>query len=103
MRCQDIAQEIEKLASPPSGLDYDPTCTLGRWQWYSSWLNWVKIWLSNLSRHALRNLSCTTIRPLREAIDRFLKAYQETAAPFECTKAVVHLRTSSNVNSHLYK
>src|ERR1051325_8227052 len=56
---------------------------------YSSWLNMVEVWFSILSRHALRNLSCTTIRQLRDAIDRFVKAYQQTAAPFEWTKAVV--------------
>jgi len=27
---------------------------------------------------------------LREAIDKFVKAYNKTAAPFEWTKAVVH-------------
>jgi transposase len=47
---------------------------------YSSWLHMVEVWF-NLSRQALRNLSCTTIRQLREAIDRFVKAYQQTAAP----------------------
>src|SRR5579871_6462347 len=57
---------------------------------YSSWLNMVEVWFSILSRQALRNLSCTAIRQLREAIDRFVKAYQQTAAPFEWTKAVVH-------------
>ena len=50
----------------------------------------VEVWFSILSRQALRNLSCTAIRQLREAIDRFVKAYQQTAAPFEWTKAVVH-------------
>ena len=34
----------------------------------------------------MRNLSCTEARQLREAIDRFVKAYQETAAPFEWAK-----------------
>jgi hypothetical protein len=29
-------------------------------------------------------------RQLREAIDRFVDAYQETAAPFEWTKQVVY-------------
>ena len=50
---------------------------------YSSWLNLVESWFSILGRQALRNLSCTEARQLREAIDRFVKAYQETAAPFE--------------------
>jgi transposase len=56
---------------------------------YSSWLNMLEVWFSILSRQALRNLSCTAVRQLREAIDRFVQAYQETAAPFEWTKAVV--------------
>jgi transposase len=57
---------------------------------YSSWLNMVEIWFSILSRQALQNLSCTAVRQLRRAIDAFVKVYQETAAPFEWTKAVVH-------------
>jgi transposase len=57
---------------------------------YSSWLNMVEVWFSILSRQALRNLSCTTVSQLRDAIDRFVQAYQKTATPFEWTKAVVH-------------
>lgn len=57
---------------------------------YSSWLNMVESWFSILSRQALRNLSCSEARQLREAIDRFVQAYQETAAPFEWTKEVVY-------------
>lgn len=56
---------------------------------YSSWLNMVEVWFSVLSRQAWRHLSCQTMRQLREAIDRFVQAYQQTAAPFEWTKAVV--------------
>lgn len=57
---------------------------------YSSWLNQVECWFSILSRSALRGASFTSARQLREAIDRFVKAYNETAAPFEWKKAVVH-------------
>ena len=57
---------------------------------YSSWLNMVESWFSILSRQALRNLSCSEARQLREAIDRFVQAYQETAAPFDWTKEVVY-------------
>jgi transposase len=56
---------------------------------YSSWLNMVEAWFSILSRQALRNLSATSVRQLRGAIDRFAKAYSETATPFEWTKAAV--------------
>jgi len=56
---------------------------------YSSWLNMVEVWFSILSRQALRNLSATSVQQLRKAIDRFVKAYRETATPFEWTKAFV--------------
>ena len=38
---------------------------------YSSWSNMVEVWFSSLSRRALKNLSCTAVRQLREAIDSF--------------------------------
>ena len=65
---------------PQVHLHYTPT--------YSSWLNMVESWFSILSRQALRNLSCSQARQLREAIDRFVKAYQETAVPFEWKQVV---------------
>ena len=55
----------------------------------SFWFNMVEVWFSIWSRQALRNLSCTAVKQLRQAIDAFVKAYQQTAAPFEWTKAVV--------------
>ena len=57
---------------------------------YSSWLNVVEVWFSILSRQAVQNLSSTAIRQLYEFIDRFVKVYRKTAAPFEWTGAVVH-------------
>ncbi len=57
---------------------------------YSSWLNQVEVWFSILSRQALRGASFTSPRQLREAIDHFVAAYNQTAYPFEWTKAVVH-------------
>jgi transposase len=71
-------------------LQQHPTVHLHFIPTYSSWLNMVEVWFSILSRQALRNLSCTTVAQLREAIDRFVKAYEKTATPFEWTKAVVH-------------
>ena len=35
-------------------------------------------------------MSFTSPTQLREAIDKFVKAYNKNAAPFEWTKAVVH-------------
>ena len=57
---------------------------------YSSWLNQVECWFSILSRAALRSASFTSSRQLRDAIDRFVKLYNQQAAPFKWKKAVVH-------------
>jgi transposase len=57
---------------------------------YSSWLNQVEVWFSILAEHALKNLSLTKAKELRDAIDRYVKVYHPKAAPFEWTKAVVH-------------
>jgi transposase len=57
---------------------------------HASWLNQVEVWFSILARRALRNASFTSRDKLREAIDRFIHAYNEEATPFEWTKQVVH-------------
>jgi transposase len=56
---------------------------------YSSWLNQVECWFSILSRQALRGASFTSPGQLRQAIDDFVNVYNQRAAPFEWTKAVV--------------
>ena len=56
----------------------------------ASWLNMIEIWFSILARAALAGASFTAIRQLREAIDRFIAAWNPTAHPFEWTKEVVH-------------
>ena len=56
----------------------------------ASWLNQVEVWFSILTRRVLRNGSFTSPRQVREAINRFLEAYNQDAAPFEWTKQVVH-------------
>jgi len=56
----------------------------------ASWLNQVEVWFSILTRRVLRNGSFTSPQQVREAIDRFLEAYNQDAAPFEWTKQVVH-------------
>lgn len=66
---------------PNVHLHYTPT--------YSSWLNQAECWFSILSRQALRGASFTSPRQLREAIDRFVRAYNDKAVPFEWTKAFV--------------
>ena len=50
---------------------------------YSSWLNQVECWFSILSRQALQGASFNSPQQLRQAIDRFVEAYNQKAAPFE--------------------
>ena len=57
---------------------------------HASWLNQIECWFSILSRAALKGASFTSPAELRDAIDRFIEAYNEIAEPFEWTKAEVH-------------
>jgi transposase len=70
---------------------------------YSSWLNQVECWFSILSRSALRGASFTSPHELRDAIDAFVAVYNETAAPFEWTKAVVHPTAPKKLYADLCK
>lgn len=57
---------------------------------HASWINQVECWFGILCRQALRGLSVTSFRKLRQAIDAFIEAYSQNAHPFEWTKQVVH-------------
>jgi transposase len=57
---------------------------------HASWLNQIELWFSILTRQALRGASFTSPRQVREAIDRFVVAYNAQAAPFEWQKREVH-------------
>ncbi len=66
------------LRHPHVHFHYTPT--------HASWLNQVEIWFSILSRRALKGASFTSPRQVRGAIDRFVAAHNEAAAPFQWTK-----------------
>jgi transposase len=70
---------------------------------HASWLNLVECWFSILSRKGLRGLSVKSAKELREAIDRFIRAYAETAHPFHWTKRVVHSVHPKNTYAELRK
>jgi transposase len=70
---------------------------------HASWINQIECWFSILWRQALRGLSVTSFRQLRQAIDAFVEAYSETAHPFEWTKQVVHQGYLKNKYSQLCK
>jgi transposase len=57
---------------------------------HASWLNQVECWFSILWRQALRGLSVTSVRAIRQAIDAFIESYSQSAHPFEWTKSTVY-------------
>jgi transposase len=62
----------------------------------ASWLNQVEIWFSILEGQSLRGASFNSVAQLRQHIDAFIEAYNETAKPFVWTKAKVHQRRVKN-------
>jgi len=70
---------------------------------HASWLNQIEIWFSLLSRYALKGASFTSVRQLRQAIDDFISAHNEKAAPFEWTKRYVRSVHPKNKYAYLYK
>lgn len=62
----------------------------------ASWLNQVEIWFSILEGKSLHGASFTSVQQLKDHIDAFIAAYNETAKPFVWTKAKVHQRRVKN-------
>jgi transposase len=56
---------------------------------HASWLNQIEIWFSILTRRALRGGSFVSPRQVREAIDQFIAAHNDNAAPFEWRKVEI--------------
>lgn len=57
-----------------------------------SWLNQVECWFSILHRSGLLGGRFASARELRKAIEKFVSAHKQGAAPIEWTKTVVHRR-----------
>ena len=70
---------------------------------HASWLNQIEIWFSILWRSALRGANFTSPAQVRKAIDDFVIAHNETAAPFEWKAAVVHSSSLKNNYTNLCK
>ena len=70
---------------------------------HASWLNQVEVWFSILTRQTLRGASLKSVRQLRDAIDAFIKAYNQSAAPFEWTKVSVRAKRLEDKYSNLCK
>ena len=60
---------------------------------HASWLNQVECWFSILTRAALTGASFTSPAQVRQAIDRFVAAYNPRATAFEWTKRSVRPKT----------
>lgn len=56
---------------------------------HASWMNQVEIWFSILQSQSLTGASFTSPAQLREHMDHFIAAYNQTAHPFEWKKQVV--------------
>jgi len=80
---------------PKVHFHYSPT--------HASWLNQVEVWFSILTRQTLRGASLKSVRQLRDAIDAFIKAYNQSAAPFEWTKVSVRAKRLEDKYSNLCK
>jgi transposase len=57
---------------------------------HASWINQVECWFSILWRQALKGASFTSPHQVREAIEKFIIAHNQIAAPFEWTKRIVY-------------
>jgi len=64
---------------------------------HASWLNQVECWFSILWREALQGASFASTRQVRQAIDKFIAAYNPQATPFEWRKKTI---TSTNLKHH---
>lgn len=69
----------------------------------ASWLNQIEIWFSILTIRVLRNGSYTSPKQLRDAIDKFTKAYDEDCSPFEWRKEKAHQVTLKRCYADLCK
>jgi transposase len=56
---------------------------------HASWLNQAECWFSILWRQALQGVSFTSARQVRQAIDKYVVAYNPGAAPFEWHKRTI--------------
>ena len=69
----------------------------------ASWLNQIEVWFSILTVRLLRNGGFTSAKELRDAIDRFTRAYCEDCSPFAWTKEKVHQATLKRRYAELCK
>ena len=70
---------------------------------HASWLNQIEVWFSILSRAALKAASFKSVKELVEAIEKFLKVYNNSDAPFEWTKIRVSKKSPESKYADIIK
>jgi transposase len=70
---------------------------------HASWLNQIEVWFSMLWKQALRNGNFASLKQLCQAIERFVRAYNPKAYPFQWTATNVFQRTLNNNYTNLCK
>jgi len=68
---------------------------------HASWMNQVEIWFSILQQHSLAGASFTSPGQLRQHIDDFIAAYNQTAHPFEWKKQTVFQKHPKTLYANL--
>ena len=103
--CKELHVVLDNLSShlvekekwvkqhPQVHFHYTPT--------HASWLNQVEVWFSILTEHALRGASFRSVKQLVAAMDAFIKAYNQTAAPFQWTRVRVSQKSFGSKYSNL--
>ena len=87
-------RDIWLKRNPNVHFHYTPT--------HTSWLNQIECWFSILTRKALKGASFTSPRQVREAIDKFIDAYNKNASPFEWRKTKVYSNGFKRYYANLY-
>ena len=70
---------------------------------HASWLNQVEIWFSILQQQSLAGASFTSPGQLRQHLDDFIRAYNQTAHPFEWKKQTVFQKHPKTTYANLCK
>jgi transposase len=94
---------VHKLKPDHPWIKRHPTVRFHFTPTHASWLNQIEVWFSILSRAALKGASFKSVKELVEAIERFLKVYNDSAAPFEWTKIRVSKKSPESKYANFIK
>ena len=86
-RKQEIHVILDNLSAHKTArvrdfLEQHPNVHLHFTPTYSSWLNQVEIWFSRIEREVIARGVFTSVRDLARKLMRYIRAYSESARPF---------------------